>query len=211
MRLMAEDRRMQSRSELDGPSVSRTIRVVAVDDHPVLLRGLVQILAHEADLVVAATAAGIAEAVDRAMTVSPDVIILPWRLEGRATGHELVRVLGSLSPARLIIYTGFVPGVDMPAQSVAGATLVAKTADPAELLSTIRGTTRATPVSPTADPLTVREREVLHLLLRGLSNAEIASLMTIELSTVKSHVRAVLRKLHVTSRRDLIGPAVRHR
>lgn len=183
------------------------LRVLVVEDHPIVTHGLESLLGAEPDLKVVATCSTAAAAVDLAANHDVDVVVLPWRLEGRAVGRELIRSLRAVTAARLVIYTGFVLGVEVPAEQIAGVTVVPRTASPTELLAVVRHSAE----SPTAPAqLTPRERQIHQMLLQGLSNAEIGELLTVELSTVKTHVRSVLRKLGVTSRRDLIGRATRH-
>ena len=199
--------------EIDRRDPSSPIRVLLVEDHPIVTRGLEALIAGEADVEVAATCTTSAEAVDHAAIHDLDVVVLPWRLGGRATGRQLARALAAVSTARLVIYTGFVPGVDLPDDPVPGAVTVAKTASPGELLTAVRTAAgNRQPTSPTTSAgLTPRESQVLRCLLQGLSNAEIAELMTVELSTVKTHVRGVLHKLGVASRRELVGQVSHHR
>lgn len=184
------------------------------------LFGLSALLAGEPDLAVVGTA----ERADRARSVArrqhPDLVVLPMRLQGdRAAGVELCRHLRDRSRASTLIYTAFTEPEDLAAAMIAGADgLVGKWARPPDLLAAIREVLAGHHVwLPVRRPgreevdrsaiddsgLTGREREILRLLLAGNTNRQIARALTIEITTVKTHVRAILRKLGIASRREL--------
>lgn len=180
------------------------VRVVIVEDHPVLVRGLVDLIDGEDDLRVAATARTATGAVETITRVQPDVVVVPWRLGGRFVATELARAVAAVSRARTVVYTGFDHDSDLSSVIATGATVVAKTADDDEVLRAIRSPVDA-PAAPSGHDreLTSREAQILSLVVDGLSNAEIADRLTISVTTVKTHVRSVLRKFGATSRRDL--------
>lgn len=179
------------------------LRVVIVEDHPVLVRGLIDLIDGEHDLQVAASERTAAAAVDAVTRLQPDVVVIPWRLGGRFVATELARAVAATSAARTIVYTGFDHDSDLSPVIAAGATVVAKTSDDDHLLAVIRGSSTGTSGAPVNPGLTAREAQILSLVVDGLSNAEIADRLTISVTTVKTHVRAVLRKLGASSRRDL--------
>lgn len=197
-----------------------TIRVLLVEDHPVLLRGLGAVCEAEADLDVVAQATTATDALEAAAILQPDVILIPVRLDGTRSGIELCRSLKSVCRADVIVFTAFTRSIEVQVALLAGAdALVGKTAEPDQLVAAIRRVAAGDRglvlgVSLTSEelvrrlvptePLTEREQEILRLVTEGLTNPEIALRLRVEVSTVKSHVRNVLRKLAVETRRDLL-------
>jgi two-component system nitrate/nitrite response regulator NarL len=205
--------------------VSAPIRLLVVDDHTLFRRGLVALLATEADLVVAGEAADAGEAARRARALQPDVILLDNHLPG-VTGIAALAGLKEAAPAaRVLMLTVSEDESDLSAALRAGAQgYVLKTIDGDMLAQAIRRTMRGeSVVSPemtgklvqalrsmhggetpaTADPLAAlspREREILEHIARGASNKAIARALDIAETTVKIHVQHILRKLGLASR-----------
>ena len=195
-------------------------RVLLVEDHPMISYGLRHLLDAQPDLDVAGEAATADAARRLVRGVEPDLIVLPVRLDGdRLAGIELCRHLRSTTTAKALVYTSFTDAEDVQAAVLAGADgLVGKAASPDDLLAAMRAILRGGRVwQPGPDPerhssttalldheqLTDREREVLRLMLDHFTNAQIADALTIEVTTVKTHVRSLLRKLEMGSRREL--------
>lgn len=194
--------------------------VVLVEDHPIVLRGLRALVTESAGFSVVGEATDAAQAVDLTARTQPDVVVVPVRLGGTHSGIELCRTIKSVSRARVLVFTSFTRPVDVQVAVLAGAdALVSKTASTEDVVATLRtvtdggrglvlgpGLEAATtlPVLGGTEQLTEREDEVLQLITEGLTNPEIAERLSVEVSTVKSHVRVVLRKLGVESRRDLL-------
>jgi two-component system nitrate/nitrite response regulator NarL len=205
--------------------VSAPIRLLVVDDHTLFRRGLVALLATEADLVVAGEAADAGEAARRARELQPDVILLDNHLPG-VTGIAALAGLKEAAPAaRVLMLTVSEDESDLSAALRAGAQgYVLKTIDGDMLAQAIRRTMRGeSVVSPemtgklvqalrsmhggeppaSADPLAAlspREREILEHIARGASNKAIARALDIAETTVKIHVQHILRKLGLASR-----------
>ncbi|MEU5942874.1 response regulator transcription factor [Micromonospora sp. NPDC047548] len=197
------------------------IRILSVDDHPMILFGLAVVLSAEPDLTVVGQATDVASATAAALRTQPDLIVLPVRLGDRLAGIELCRELSATTSAKVLIYTSFTEPKDVEAAMLAGADgLVGKNASIEGLLTAIRSIHRGRRIwlpgpspAPCAAPanssllthpqLTDREREVLALMLDRLTNKQIAAQLTVEVTTVKTHVRSLLRKLDMSSRRDL--------
>ncbi|HMN66396.1 MAG TPA: response regulator, partial [Burkholderiaceae bacterium] len=200
--------------------MSAPIRLLVVDDHTLFRRGLVALLATEADLVVAGEAADAGEAARRARELQPDVILLDNHLPG-VTGIAALAGLKEAAPAaRVLMLTVSEDESDLSAALRAGAQgYVLKTIDGDMLAQAIRRTMRGeSVVSPemtgklvqalrsmhggeppaSADPLAAlspREREILEHIARGASNKAIARALDIAETTVKIHVQHILRKL----------------
>ncbi|HEX8205054.1 MAG TPA: response regulator transcription factor [Solirubrobacteraceae bacterium] len=201
------------------------IRVLLADDQALVRGGLRKIVDTEADMTVVAEAADGLEAVDAARASRPDVAVVDIRmprLDGIEATRRIVAALGG--DVRVLILTTF--GLDEYVFSGlrAGASgFMLKDAPPEELVEAIRIVAggsgllapavtqavisefaRRAPADPQAsarlDELTEREREVLMLLTRGRSNAEIAADLVVSEATAKTHVGHVLMKLGVRDR-----------
>ncbi|SFC98270.1 response regulator [Streptomyces aidingensis] len=199
------------------------VRVMLVEDHPVVRLGLRTVIETQADLRVVAEAASAAEALRLARERRPELVVLALRLEGAFQGAEICRSVKRLpQPPPVLVYTAYNAPEQVTASFFAGADgFLYKGGSSASLLTAIRAVRQGQRVwqpltgevpggpGPEAAPaLTAREREVLGLMLLHRSNRQIADALHLELSTVKSHVRGVLRKLGIATRRELLsGPA----
>jgi DNA-binding NarL/FixJ family response regulator len=193
--------------------------VLLVEDHPVVLRGLRALTVDQDDLEVVGEAAAAAEAVEMARLLQPHVVVLPLRLGGTHSGVELCRSIKTVCAARVVVFTSFTRTVDIQVALLAGAdALVSKTASEEAVVAALRQASVGgqaivlgrgvspsvkTEQFPGSENLTDREHEILQLIIEGLTNPAIANRLTIEVTTVKSHVRSILRKLGVGNRRDL--------
>jgi DNA-binding NarL/FixJ family response regulator len=199
------------------------IRVLVVDDHPVVRQGLRTFIDLQDDLTVVGEADDGESAVDAAQRYLPDVILLDLRMpgtDGVAALHEL-RQRGN--PARVLIITSFTePSTVLPAVRAGAAGYVYKDVDPPALAAAIRAVHAGhvllhpdvVALLAAGEPndvaqLTARERDVLAELAHGRSNREIARLFGVSEKTVKTHVSAILRKLCVQDRTQAALHAVR--
>jgi DNA-binding NarL/FixJ family response regulator len=208
-----------------------SISILLVDDQP-LIRGAVrELVVHEPDLEVAGEAANGREAIDLARRTQPDLVLMDIRMpvmDGLQATREICAD-PDLSGTRVLILTTF-EEEDYVAEALrAGASgFIGKGTEPAELIAAIRtvhageallspratralidryvkSTPRTTlPIEATLDVLTEREREVLVLVAEGLSNGEIATALTISLSTAKTHVNRTMAKLLAHDRAQLV-------
>ncbi|UQU61595.1 response regulator transcription factor [Couchioplanes caeruleus] len=200
------------------------IRVLVVDDHPVVRQGLRTFLDLQDDMTVVGEAADGAGAVTAAGELSPDVVLLDLRMPG-ADGIAALRGLREAgSAARVLVVTSFTePSAVLPAVHAGAAGYVYKDIDPPALASAIRSVHaghvllhpdvarlltegRAGPGDP---QLTPREREVLAAIARGRANREIARQLGLAEKTVKTHVSAILTKLGLQDRTQAALYAVR--
>jgi len=203
-----------------------TIRVLLVDDEELVRGGLRAILDARDDIEVVGEAADGAVVVPLAVSLRPDVVVMDIRMplvDGLQATRDLQRRLAE--PPRILVVTTFGDDENVYAALHAGADgFLPKRARPAEIVDAVRiiagGQTLLFPAAirslaarhaPVAAPtgatfagLTPREREILQLMARGLSNSEIAGELYLGLQTVKTHVSSLLRKLGARDRTQAV-------
>ena len=204
------------------------IRVLVVDDHQVVRRGLRTFLEVQDDIEVVGEAADGAEGIEQAETLRPDVILLDVRMPGM-DGIEALRALRERgSTAKVLVVTSFTEQrTVVPALRAGAAGYVYKDIDPDALAGAIRSVhaghvllqpevAKALLADEDGGPqgrgasLTDREREVLALIADGRSNREIARALVLSEKTVKTHVSNILMKLDLADRTQAALWAVRH-
>ncbi len=197
------------------------IRVLCVDDHPVVRDGIAAIINLQPDMVIAGAAATGGEALERFFELRPDVALVDLQLPDMS-GFDLIRKIKDKSPnARIIVLSSHEGDVDIQRALEAGAQgYVAKGIVRGELLETIRSVHAGKRRLPAAvaqklaehmadEPISARELEVLSLIAAGKRNKEIASELSIAEDTVKMHVRNILSKLQVNDRTEAVTIALR--
>jgi DNA-binding NarL/FixJ family response regulator len=203
-------------------------RVLIVDDDDLMRAGLVELLTTDAEIEIVGEASTGNEAVEQARQLAPDVVLMDVRmpdLDGIAATQELSRTVPG---ARVLILTTFEQDDYVFGALRAGASgFLLKRARPEELIAAVHtvaaGDSLLSPSvtrrvidrmaqQPTPefadrsklDELTPREREVLELIARGLSNREIAAALAVEESTVRTHVKRILMKLDLRDRVQVV-------
>ena len=206
---------------------SQPIRVMLVDDHTMVRRGLATMLKVFDDLQLAGEAESGAAAIQLCAEVLPDVVLMDLVMPDM-DGTTATRAIRQQFPgAQVIALTSFSEGELIKKALEAGAiAYLLKDISADELARAIRAAHagRATlspeaaqalvetsnlPPVPGLD-LTKREREVLALMIEGLNNTQIAGRLTVSPSTIKSHVSNILAKLGVASRTEAVTLALRH-
>ncbi|MEW2490074.1 response regulator transcription factor [Streptomyces sp. NPDC048411] len=207
----------------------KIIRVLLVDDHQVVRRGLRTFLEIQDDIEVVGEAADGAEGVARSEELRPDVVLMDIKMPG-TDGIEALRKLRGLdNPAKVLIVTSFTEQrTVVPALRAGASGYVYKDVDPEALAGAIRsvhaGHVLLQPEVAGAllaqddtgsgtgrgSTLTEREREVLGLIADGRSNREIARALVLSEKTVKTHVSNILMKLDLADRTQAALWAVRH-
>ena len=199
-----------------------TVRVLLVDDHPVVREGLRAILAAEADLSVIGECGTGTDAVRQAAALRPDVVLMDLRLP-ELDGVEATRRIVAAGTAAVLILTTYDGDADIVRALAAGATgYLLKDCSRAQLTNGVRDaaggeTVLAPPVAarlvthvrgPVPPRLTAREEQVLRCVAQGLSNPDTGRLLFVSEATVKSHLTRIFEKLGVNDRTAAVTAAI---
>lgn len=202
------------------------IRVVLVDDHAIVRQGLRTVLNREPDLCVVGEARTVQEATDVAASTRPDVALVDLKLsnEADAEGLEVCAALAGMDrPPAVVVLTTYLDDDLVVAAARSGASgYVIKDVDTGDLVRAVRAVSRGqTAYDPRSagaivrslrqaddrPTLTARERDVLRLLAQGHSSREVGARLYVAETTVKFHVRNVMRKLGATNRAEAVYQA----
>ena len=197
------------------------IKILCVDDHPVVLDGLSAIIAMQPEMELAATASSGETALKAFREHRPDVALVDLRLPDMS-GFELIRAFRKIdNRAKTIVLSSYDGDADIQRALDAGAQgYVAKGLVRDELLTAIRTVSAGGKHIPASiaqrlvghmqsDAISERERQVLSLVAAGKRNKEIAADLSIAEDTVKMHVRNIFSKLDVTDRTEAVTVALR--
>jgi DNA-binding NarL/FixJ family response regulator len=209
--------------------VNAPIRVMIVDDHPVVRNGLIGMFDGESGFEVVGDAGDGAEAVRRAGALAPDVILMDLRMPEMDGVTAISALVAAGSPARVLVLTTYDTDSDVLSAIEAGATgYLLKDAPPAELFRAVRSAASGEAVlspavatrvvgqmrgaggsvsSPAGEPISARELEVLELVARGASNRDAAARLFISEATVKTHLMHIYSKLGVNDRAAAVAEA----
>jgi two-component system, NarL family, response regulator LiaR len=216
-------------TEEDARSSESSVRVLIVDDHAIVRKGIRALLSEAGGFEVVGEADTGQEAVLRAQESSPDVILMDLLMPGM-DGIEATRQITGRQPnARILVLTSFAADDKVfPAIKAGALGYLLKDSSPEELVRAIRQVYRGEPslhptiarkllqeiarpaeLQPAPEALTDREMTVLRLIAQGLSNQEIADRISVSEPTVRTHVSRILGKLHLASRTQAALYAVR--
>lgn len=200
--------------------MTNAIRVVIVDDHAIVRKGIRALLRHLPDIEVVGEAEDGREAIAEVEKLQPDVVLMDLLMPELDGIESTRRIMLHQPETRILVLTSFA-GEDeiFPAIKAGALGYHLKDSSPEELVQAIRqvhrGESSLHPViarkvlqelshpserPPTPDPLTPREVQVLRLVAQGRSNQEIADTLVISETTVRTHVSNILSKLHLASR-----------
>lgn len=204
------------------------IRVFLADDHTVLREATAELVDHQADMQVVGQAGTGDETVARVNELRPDVVVIDAAMP-RMNGIDATRLIVSECPeTRVLVLSAHEDQAHVIPMLEAGATgYLPKTASLNELLEAIRSTCQGVSVLPpeiasvvvqhlsadstqeTQPPITAREAEVLRLVAKGLTNAQIAHNMHLSKRTVEAHLTHIYNKLDVVSRTEAVLVALK--
>jgi len=215
------------------------IRVLVVDDHDLFRRGLMEVLEEEDDLEVIGEARNGQEAIARVEELSPDVVFMDLNMPGQSGIEATAYLTQKWPDLKVLVLTVSEEAADLyHALSVGARGYVLKISSPQEIIDALRQVQQGwVVVSPAMAPrflsdlgqpgdsgpapqpadrpgaeethLTIREHEILRLVARGLSNAEIADQLMVSENTVKTHIKNILGKLHMKNRSEAASYAAR--
>lgn len=209
-----------------APAERPSIRVVVVDDHAIVVQGVLTVLAREPDIDVVGTAGTMAEGVDAVTRMRPAVAVVDYDLAD-ADGLELVRRVSATAPAtRLLLFTGYASEHLVVRAVEAGCSGILPKGRPlGQLVDAIRAVAEGKGYLPAdvlprlvaghrpsrrGDPtaLTARELELLALVARGANNQQIAEELVVSVNTVRNHVKNILLKLGAHSKLEAVAVAL---
>jgi DNA-binding NarL/FixJ family response regulator len=208
---------------LRGEVVRSVIRVMLVDDHPVVREGLRGMLEAEPDLTVVGEAGSGEEAVERARVTETDVILMDLRMRDLDGVGATERILADNPRAKVVVLTTYETDADILRAVEAGAAgYLLKDASRADLANAVRAAARGETVlapsvagrlvnqvrRPATQTLSGREVEVLALVAKGLTNADIGRALHISEATVKTHLLRTFGKLGVSDRTAAVTTAM---
>lgn len=201
------------------------IRILLVDDHPVLRHGVRTLLSTQPDLNIVAEAGTVEEATILVESQEIDVVLLDLDLGAdKPTGHDATRTIRQVRPqSKVLIFTAYDSDADIVRAIDAGATgYLVKDSRPADLFQAIRSAASGDTalsgdimarlldrIDSPAETLTTRELEVLSLAAAGLSNRGLARTLSVSEATVKTHLHHAFTKLGADNRQAAIATAVK--
>ncbi len=203
------------------------LRIVLVDDHPVIREGLRLTIQAQPDMEVVGEASSGEEAVSLASELKPDVLVLDLKMPGIGGLAAIAGIKEAVGDTRVLIFTTYGEQEDIVGAIEAGADgYLLKGSSSAEIVGAIRSASRGeSPLDPSAAralvshfgphskeenaPLSDREIEVLQLVSQGFKNKEIAKQLFISEKTVKAHMGSILTKLNVDDRTAAVTTALK--
>jgi len=201
-------------------SAGSDIRILIVDDHPVVRAGLTSMLATQPGLEVADSVSSGEEALDMLERQRLDVVLLDLRMPGMNGIDTLLAIKRKAIPVHVIVLTSYETDEDIYRAVNAGAEgYLLKNASLREMVEAIRAVRAGNRYIPrriasrlaermTRSNLTARELEILKILTKGLTNKQIASALGISDNTVRNHINSIIEKLEVSDRTEASTTAI---
>ena len=200
---------------------SEKIRVLIADDHAMVRMGLASLLGTEPDIGVVGEAEDGEDAVKKAVSLKPDVVIMDLVMPKMDGAEATARIMNILPQTKIVLLTTYGSANGVASALAAGAAgAMMKNADFDELASAIRKVAsgekavsseieRFIREDPPVTNLTKRQGEILAAVVRGLTNDDIAKQFSIQRSSVKDHLTAIFEKLGAANRAEAISIALR--
>jgi len=200
---------------------SPRIRVLTVDDHPLLREGIAIMINRQPDMVLAGVAANGSEGIQKFRELAPDVTLMDLRLPDHNGVDVMIAIRTEFADARIIVLTTFEGDVEIQRALEAGACgYLLKSMPPQQMLETIRHVHAGKKHVPAAvatelaehlsdETLSEREVNVLRLVAEGNRNRDIAERLSISEETVKVHLKHIMGKLGANHRTQAVAIAVR--
>jgi len=201
-------------------SIPGLIRVLAVDDHALLRKGLAAVINAELDMKLVAEACNGEDAIEEFRAHRPDVVLMDLQMPGLNGIEATIRILTEFPDARIIVLTTYKGDAQVLRALRAGARAYLLKGHDRELLETIHAVVEGRKKLPpeiaaelaehaTDDELSEREIEVLRLIATGKSNKQIADVLFVAEATIKSRVTNILSKLDASDRAHAVTIALR--
>jgi DNA-binding NarL/FixJ family response regulator len=203
-----------------NPAANKRIRILAVDDHPMLREGIAAAIARQPDMVLVGEAVNGREAIEIFRTTHPDVTLMDLQMPEMNGVEAISAIRADFPAARIIVLTTYKGDVQALRALKAGASgYLLKSALRKEMMDAIRTVFSGRPSIPAeialqiaehvaADGLSEREVEVLRCVARGAANKEVAIQLHISEETVKVHMKHILEKLAATDRTHAVTIAL---
>jgi DNA-binding NarL/FixJ family response regulator len=201
-------------------NVPKMIRILAVDDHPLLRKGLAAVVNAESDMKLVAEASNGEDAIEKFRIHRPDVVLMDLQMPGLNGIEATSRILSEFSDARIIVLTTYHGDVQVLRALQAGARAYLLKGHDRELVETIHAVYEGRKKIPpeiaaelaehaTDEALSEREIDVLRLIAAGNSNKQIADHLVVAEATIKSRVTNILSKLGASDRAHAVTIALK--